>query len=56
MLDELDADDAECRRRVKSGRKIEDAFRSLVSASSFQLECASADLLYYNGTGEEGQP
>ena len=40
--DESDTDEAECSRKVVSGRRVAVAFRSLVNAWSLQLECASA--------------
>ena len=40
VLDESGTDEAECSRKVASGRRDTDAFRSLVNAKSLQLECA----------------
>ena len=38
-LDESGTDEAECSRKVVSGRRVTDAIRSLVNAMSLQLEC-----------------
>ena len=40
VLNELDADEAECNRKVASGRRVGGAIRSLVNARSLQLECS----------------
>ena len=32
-------DEAECNRKVANGRRVADAIRSLVNATSLQLEC-----------------
>ena len=40
VFDESGIDEAECRRTVVSGRRVEGAIRSLVNARSLQLECA----------------
>ena len=40
VLDESDADDAECRRKVASGRKVAGVIRSLFNARGLQLERA----------------
>ena len=40
VLDESDTDEAECSRKVASGRKVPCANRSLLNARSLQLECA----------------
>ena len=39
-LDESGTDAAECRRKIESRRKVEDAIRSLVNTKSLDLECA----------------
>ena len=39
-LDELGTDEAECSRKVVSGRRVSGAIKSLVNAMSLQLECA----------------
>ena len=38
-LDELVADEAECRRRVTRGRRIAGIIRSLITIRGLQLEC-----------------
>ena len=40
VLDESGTDDAECSRKVASGRTVAGAIRSLVIARSLHLECA----------------
>ena len=40
VLDESGTDEAECSRKVASGRRVSGAVRSLVNARSLQLECA----------------
>ena len=40
VLDESDTDEAECSRKVASGRWVASAIRSLVDARSLQLVCA----------------
>ena len=40
VLDKSGTDEAECSRKVESGRRVAGAFRSLVSARSLHLECA----------------
>ena len=40
VLDESGTDEAECSRKVASGRRVAGAIRSLVNARSLQLECA----------------
>ena len=40
VLNESDTDDAECRRKVKSGRKVVSVIKSLVIARGLHLECA----------------
>ena len=40
VLNESSTDDAECRRKVASGRKFEGAIRSFVNTRGLQLECA----------------
>ena len=40
VLDESGIDEAECSRRVASGRRVTGAVRSLVNTRSLQLECA----------------
>ena len=40
ILDESDTDEAECSRKVVSGRRVAGAIRSLVNARGFRLECA----------------
>ena len=40
VLDEPGTDEAECSRKVASGRRVAGAIRSLVNARSLQLECA----------------
>ena len=39
VLDESGTDESECSRKVKSGRMVAYAIRSLVNARSLQLEC-----------------
>ena len=39
VLDESGTDEAECSRKVASGRRVAGAIRSLVNARSLQLEC-----------------
>ena len=39
VLDESGTDEAECSRKVESGRRVAAAIRSLVNARSLQLEC-----------------
>ena len=39
VLDELGTDEAECSRKVASGRRVAGAISSLVNARSLQLEC-----------------
>ena len=41
VLDESGTDEAKCRRKMESGRRVPGAIRSLVNARSLQLECAS---------------
>ena len=40
VLDESGTDEAECRRKVASGRRVAGAIRSLTNARSLQLDCA----------------
>ena len=40
VLDESGIDEAECTRKVASGRRVSGAIRSLVNARSLQLECS----------------
>ena len=40
LLDESCTDEAECSRKVASGRSVPDARRSVVNVRSLQLECA----------------
>ena len=40
VLDESRTDEAECSRKVASGRRVAGAIRSLVNARRLQLECA----------------
>ena len=40
VLNESDADGAECSRKVASGRRVAGGIRSLVNAKDLQLECA----------------
>ena len=40
ILDESGTDEAECSKKVASGRKVASAISSLVNARSLQLECA----------------
>ena len=40
VLNKSITDDAECRRKVTSGRSVTGAIRSLVNVRSLQLECA----------------
>ena len=40
VLDESSTDEAECSRKMGSGRRVAGAIRSPVNASSLQLECA----------------
>ena len=40
VLDESGTDNAECRKKVASGKGFAGAIRSLVNAMSLQLECA----------------
>ena len=40
VLNESGKDEAECSRKVASGRRISGAIRSLVNVRSLQLECA----------------
>ena len=40
VLDESGTGEAECSRKVASGRRVAGAVRSLVNARSLQLECA----------------
>ena len=40
VLDESGTDEAECSRKVASGRRVAGAIRSLVNARSLKLECA----------------
>ena len=46
VLDDSGADEAECSRKVASGRKVAGAIRSLVNARNFQLECARVCISY----------
>ena len=39
-MDESDTDDAECRRKVASGRRVTGAIRSLVNVMGLRLEYA----------------
>ena len=39
-MDESGADEAECSRKVVSGRRVAGAIRSLVNTRDLQLECA----------------
>ena len=39
VLDESGTDEAECRRKVASGRRVADTIRSLVKARGLQLKC-----------------
>ena len=38
-MDESGTDEAECRRKMASGRRIVGAIKSLVNARDLQLEC-----------------
>ena len=40
VLDESGTDEAECSRKVASGRRVAGTIRSLVNARDLQLECA----------------
>ena len=40
VLDESGTDEAECNRKVASGRRVAGVIRSLVNARSLQLDCA----------------
>ena len=40
ILDKLGTDEAECIKKVASGRTVAGAIRSLVNARSLKLECA----------------
>ena len=40
VLDESSTDEAECHRKVESGRRVAGAIRSLVNARGLQFECA----------------
>ena len=40
VLDESGTDEAECSRKVGSGRRVAGAIRTLVNARNLQLECA----------------
>ena len=40
VLDKSGTDEAECSRKVVSGRRVAGAIRSLVNARSLQLQCA----------------
>ena len=40
VLDESGTDEAECSRKVVSGRRVAGAIRSLVNARNLKLECA----------------
>ena len=40
VLNESGADEAECSRKVASGRRVSGASRSLVNTKGLQLECA----------------
>ena len=39
-MDESDTDEAECSRKVVTGRRVAGTIRSLVDAGNLQLECA----------------
>ena len=41
VLDKSGTDEAECSRKVESGRRIAGAIKSLVNARNLQLVCAS---------------
>ena len=40
VLDESGTDEADCSRKVATGKRVAGAIRSLVSAKGLQLECA----------------
>ena len=40
VLEESDTDEAECNRKVASGRRVACAIRSLVNAMDLKLECS----------------
>ena len=40
LLDESGTDEAECSRKVTSGRRVAGVIMSLVNAKSMQIECA----------------
>ena len=40
VLDESGTDEAKCRRKVASGRRVAGAIRSLVNVRGLQLQCA----------------
>ena len=40
ILNELDTDEAECQRKVASGRRVAGAIRSIVNARDLHLDCA----------------
>ena len=42
VLDESRTDEADCRRKVASGRRVAGPIRPLVNARSLQLECDRA--------------
>ena len=44
VLDESGTDDADCSRKVASGRRVAGAIRSLVNAMSLELQCARVPL------------
>ena len=58
VLDESGTEEADCRRKVASGRRVASAIRSLVNDRSVQLECDRvlhelwlvADLIYGSET------
>ena len=39
-MEEAGTDEAECSRKVASGRRVADAIRSLVNARDLQIECS----------------
>ena len=40
VLDEFGTDEAKCRRKVVSGRRVTGAIRSLVNTNGLQFECS----------------
>ena len=56
VLDESGTDEAECSRKMASGRRVAGAIRSLVNGRILQLECARVCEGEYMGRCPRNEP